>query len=171
MEAAAGGGLLDFEEEVFVVPVAPAPTQHRTDVAVDRFDFPEGDLLVAVVQDAVQMARQHPAELLEGRQPLPAESEEPVGEEAARRPLVGVGPELGQLLLEEVGLRQAAIEGKEVAEGLTLLPVQVHPAAQQEPALAPDEPAGLGPLPEELRPTRLIHRLTGMAQDGGPLIR
>src|SRR3972149_1579429 len=129
MEAAAGGGLLDFEEEVFVVPVAPAPTQHRADVAVDRFDFPEGDLLVAVVQDAVQMARQHSAELLGGRPPPPAGT-----------------------------------------EGLPLLPVQVHPAAQREPALAPDEPAGLGPLPEELRSAGLIHRLTGMAQDVGLVI-
>jgi len=98
---------------------------------------------VAVVQDAVQMSCQHPAELLEGGQPLPAEGEEPVGEEAAGCPLVGVGPELGQLLLEQIGLGQAAIEGEQVAEGLALLPVEVGPAAQQQPALAADERAGL----------------------------
>jgi len=77
-----------------VVPVASTAPQNRTDVAVDRFDLPEGDLLVAVVQDAVQMPRQHPAELLDGRQSLPPERQEPVGEEPARRALVGVGSEL-----------------------------------------------------------------------------
>lgn len=77
------------------------------------------------------MPRQHPAELLEGRQPLPPEGEEPVGEEAAGCPLVGVGPELGQLLLEQVGFGQPAVEGEEVAQGLAFLPVQVRPAPQR----------------------------------------
>jgi hypothetical protein len=42
MEVAAGGGLLDLEEEVFVVPVASTTPQHRRDVAVDRVDCPKG---------------------------------------------------------------------------------------------------------------------------------
>ena len=82
-----------------MIPIAPAPPQHGPDVAVDGFDFPEGDLLATVVQDAVQMPRQQAAELLEGRQPLPAQGEEPVGEEAVSGPLVGVGPELGPVAL------------------------------------------------------------------------
>ena len=36
-----------------MIAVAPAAPQHRSDVAVDRFDFPKGDLFVAVVEDAV----------------------------------------------------------------------------------------------------------------------
>ena len=44
-----------------MIPVAPPPPQHRADVAVDGLDLPEGDLLVAVAQDTVQMPRQHSA--------------------------------------------------------------------------------------------------------------
>ncbi len=79
-----------------MIPVAPPAPQHRPDVAVDRFDFPEGDLLVAVVQDTVQRLHQQPGELLDGAQPLPLQNEEPLGEEAARRALVGVTRELSQ---------------------------------------------------------------------------
>lgn len=43
------------------------------------------DLLVAVVDETLEMAQQA-AELLEGRQPLPAQGAEPGGQEAAGRP-------------------------------------------------------------------------------------
>jgi hypothetical protein len=45
--------------------ITVVPPKHRADVAIDRFDFPEGDILVAVFQDAGQMAHQQGAELLE----------------------------------------------------------------------------------------------------------
>src|SRR5262245_45774115 len=118
METPRGGGLADFEQQVPVIAVAAAAPQHRPDVAVDRFDFSEGDFLVAVVQDASQMSQQQGAELLKGRQPLPAQGEKPVGEEAEGRTLVGVAPELGELFLEQISLGQAAIEREQVAEGL-----------------------------------------------------
>src|SRR5262249_34825513 len=62
------GGLADFEEQVLVIAIPATPPEHRADVAVDRFHFAEGDLLVTVVQDPGQMAHQQGAELLEGRQ-------------------------------------------------------------------------------------------------------
>src|SRR5215831_8760481 len=65
------GGLADFEEQVLVIAIPATPPEHRADVAVDRFHFAEGNLLVTVVQDPGQMAHQQGAELLEGRQPLP----------------------------------------------------------------------------------------------------
>ncbi len=78
-----------------MIPIAAAPPQHRPDVAVDGLDFPDGDLLMAVVEDAVEMADEQEPELLKGGQPLPAEGEKPVRQEATRRRLVGVTPELG----------------------------------------------------------------------------
>src|SRR5215471_11122544 len=113
------GGLADFEEQVLVIAIPATPPEHRADVAVDRFHFAEGNLLVTVVQDPGQMAHQQGAELLEGRQPLPPQGEEPVGEEAIRRGLVGVGPELGELFLEQVGLGQTPVEGEQAAEGFS----------------------------------------------------
>jgi hypothetical protein len=107
---------------------------------------------VAVVQDPVQMARQQAAERLEGRHPLPAQGAEPDGQEAPGPALIGVGPELGELIAEEVGLGQPPVEGKERAERLAVVPVQVGPAPEQQSALAADQGAGLAALPEELRP-------------------
>src|SRR2546427_7992424 len=92
-----GGRPLDLEEQVLVIAVPPAASQHRPDVAVDRLDLPEGDRLVAVADDAVQVAGEQLAELLEGRQALPAQGLEPVGEKAAGRPPPGVHPEGGEV--------------------------------------------------------------------------
>ena len=39
-----------------MILVTPAAPQHRADVAVDRLDFPERDLLMAVVEDAIEMS-------------------------------------------------------------------------------------------------------------------
>ena len=50
-----------------MIPVPAPPAQQGPDVPVDRLDGAEGDLLVAVVQDPVEMARQQPAELREAR--------------------------------------------------------------------------------------------------------
>jgi hypothetical protein len=82
------------------------------------------------------MPRQQAAELLEGRQPLPPQGAEPGSQEAPGPALVGVGPQLGELIAEEVGLGQPPVEGEEFAERLAVLAVQVGPAAEQQPALA-----------------------------------
>jgi hypothetical protein len=109
-----------------VIPVAAPAAQHGPDVPVDRLDGAEGDFLVAVVQDPVPMPRQQAAELLEGQQPLPPQGAEPGGQEASGPALIGVGPQLGELVSEEVGLGQPPVEGKELAERLAVLPVQVR---------------------------------------------
>ena len=41
-----------------MIPVAAAPPQQGPDVAVDRLDLPERDLLVAVGEDTVAMPQQ-----------------------------------------------------------------------------------------------------------------
>src|SRR5437899_2443505 len=78
---------------------------------------------------------------LEGRQPLPPQGAEPGGQEASGPPLIGVGPQLGELVSEEVGLGQPPVEGKELAERLAVVTVQVGPAPEQQPALAADQGA------------------------------
>src|SRR5207249_7371653 len=95
-----GGRPLDLEEQVLEIAVASTAPEHGADVAVDGFDGSEGNLLVAVVEEAVEMPGEEPTELLEGRQPLPPQGPEPGGEETPRGSLVGVGPQLGELLLE-----------------------------------------------------------------------
>jgi len=148
-----------------VIAVPTAAPQHRPDVTVDGLDGAEGDRLVAVVEDPLEMAREQRAQLAEGGQPLPPQGLQPAGQEAPGRAGVAVAPELGQLLLEEVRLGQAPVEGEEVPEGLAIRPVEIGPTAQEQPPLAADQPAGRSPLPEELRPARLVQRLTGVAED------
>lgn len=72
-----------------MVAVAAAAPDQGPEVAVDRLHHTEGDLVAAVVQDAVDVVVDRPGELLEGRQPLPTEAEQPLDEEARRRSLVG----------------------------------------------------------------------------------
>ena len=62
MTVTRGGGPLNLEEEVRVIPVAPGAPQHGPDVAVDRLDLAERDRLVAVADDAVQVAGEQAAE-------------------------------------------------------------------------------------------------------------
>src|SRR5437899_2772101 len=92
-----GGGPLHLQEQVLVIAVTPAPAEHGTDVGVDGLDGSEGDLLVAVVEDTVEVSGEKPTQLLEGRQALPAQGLEPRGEESSSRPFVGVRPQVGEL--------------------------------------------------------------------------
>ena len=116
-----------------MIAVAPPPPKHGPNVAVDRFDFAERNLLVAVVQDARQMPHEQRTDFLKRGQALPAEGEEPVGKEAIGGGLVGVASELGELLLEQVRCGQAAVEREQTTEGFALLAVEVGPAAQRAP--------------------------------------
>jgi hypothetical protein len=70
-------GLLDFEQEVLVIPVATAPAKHGPDVAVDGLDLPERNLLVAVGKESVEMAAKELSDLVEGGQALPAQRADP----------------------------------------------------------------------------------------------
>ena len=75
-----------------MIAVAPAAAEHGANVTVDGLDGAEGNLLVAVVEDAVEVPGEEPTQLLEGRQALPAQGPEPRGEEPPSRSFVGVRP-------------------------------------------------------------------------------
>ena len=133
-----------------MIAVAPTATEHRPDVAVDGLDFAERDLDVAVGQDAVEVPAQELGDLVEGRQPLPAQGANPGGQEAPRGPLVDVVPEVGQLLLEEMRFGQATVEGQELADVLALAAVEIAPRVEQQPPLAAQGRPGRAALAEEL---------------------
>ena len=104
-----------------MVTIAATAADDRADVGVDGFDDPEGDRVAAVAEDAVEMSLQRRGELLKRWQPLPADAAHPVGEEPARGPFVGVGPEPLDVFLEKVGFKQSAIERKGLGERPALL--------------------------------------------------
>ncbi len=84
---------------------------------------------------SVEVASEQPAELLESRQALPAQGPKPGGERPPGRPFVGGRPQVGELLIEQIGLGLAAVEGEELAEGLPPRAIQVGPAPERQPAL------------------------------------
>ena len=127
--AAVGRGPLHLEEQVRVIPVPPTSAKHGADVPVDGLDHPEGDLHVAIGQDAIQVGQEQLRQLLEGGEPLPPEGQEPGGQEAASVRLVRVRPELRQLIPEQVRLGQAAVDREEVRSGSAAGPGPGGPTA------------------------------------------
>jgi hypothetical protein len=105
-------------------------------------------------EDPVQVGAEQLRERLEGREPLPPKRQAPRGQEAAGVRLVRIGPELRQVGPEQIGLGQPAVDREEAAEGLLLVPRQVGPPGEEQPALAPHQPAEPAALPEELGPAR-----------------
>jgi hypothetical protein len=82
MTMTGGGGALDLEQQVLVITVAPAPAKHGTDVGVDGLDRSERDLLLAVVQEAVEVLGEEldmspGMQILTWRIPLPVPSRRP----------------------------------------------------------------------------------------------
>ncbi len=71
---------------------------------------------------------------------------------------------MGQLLLQEVGLGQPAVQGQELLAQSAFAVLQVRPAAQQ-PALPSQQAAGRAALAEALGPAGLIERFVDVAQD------
>ena len=133
-----------------MIAVASTATEHRPAVAVDGFDFAERDLDVAVGQDAVQVTAQELGDLVEGRQPLPAQRADPDGEEAPRGSRVGVISEVRQLFLEEMRFGETTVEGEELSDFLALAAVEIAPRAEQQPPFATHERAARAALAEEL---------------------
>jgi hypothetical protein len=73
-----------------VVAIAAATADERAQVAVDGLDDTEGDLVPTVGEDSFEVVVEGSCELLEGGQALPAQAQQPVDEEAKRRPFVAV---------------------------------------------------------------------------------
>jgi len=92
-----------------VIPVPPPSAKHGADVPVDGLDHPEGDLHVAVRQDAIQVGQEQLRQFLEGGEPLPPQGPEPGGQEAAGMRRIRVRPELRQLIPEQVRFGQVRI--------------------------------------------------------------
>ena len=112
-----------------MVTISATPPNDRADVGVDRLDDSEGELVAAVAQDAFQVSLEHGGELLESRQPLPAQTPHPVLEETTGSSFVGVTPQALDLLLEEVGFEQPPVEGEDLVELAALGSVEVCPAS------------------------------------------
>src|SRR5947209_8643926 len=68
---------LRLEQQIAEILVAAAPSKKGFDVAIDGFHHSEAYLGAAVIQDSVQMIRQHLGESLKGWQALPAQLIDP----------------------------------------------------------------------------------------------
>jgi hypothetical protein len=75
--------------------------------------------LTSTAEDAFEVPLQRRGQLLERRQSLPADAAHPVVEEAASGTLVGVAPQALDLLFEEVGFEQSAVEREGLVPSVT----------------------------------------------------
>ena len=66
------GRLLNFEEQILMIAVAPTAAKHRPDVAVDGFDLAERHLDVAGGEDALEVTTEELGDLEKSRESLPA---------------------------------------------------------------------------------------------------
>src|SRR5712692_1135865 len=111
------------------------------------------------------MTTEELGDLVEGREPLPAQRLDPGGQEAPRRAFVGVVPEVRQLLLEQVGFGEPTVEREELLEIQPLTPLEIAPGAEQQPPLPAQQRPGRAALAEELGPPCFVQRVVDVAQD------
>ena len=102
--------------------------------------------------------------LLEGPEPLPLELLLPAGEELARPAFTPIGPELPELLLEQVGGGQALVGAQQLLERAATGQREIGAVGEQRIALALDEGPVLRRHPLVLGAADLIHRVGQMAQ-------
>jgi hypothetical protein len=93
------GHALGLEQQVAEILVAATPPNETFDVAVDGFHHTEAYFGAAVVQDPVQVIRQHKGKFLKGCQPLPAQLIDPTVQIAHHGPFIAVGPQALQAFL------------------------------------------------------------------------
>jgi hypothetical protein len=105
---------LGLEQKVAEIFVPAAPSNEAFDVAVDGFHHTEAYFGAAVVQDPVQVIRQHKGKFLKGCQPLPAQLIDPTMQIAHHGPFIAVGPQPFQTFLQKVGFHYPPVEGEQL---------------------------------------------------------
>src|SRR5262245_22993871 len=140
-----------------------------SDAAVVALKGGVGHAVACPGDDAVDMAHQHVVEVDERSDPRPVEQGAPSAEERAHPLLGGVGPGVLELLLEQVGLEQAAVHDQQRHE-LAAAPAREAPVlGQEQPLLAADRVAVGAAAPEELPSANLLDRLGQVALDVEPV--
>ena len=137
------------------------------DLVVESLDKAERDLVLrsAVGSDTLPMAIDHLGELHVGWQALPLGAIAPVLEEAPRKALALIRPELAEGLLEQVGGTQALLGSEQGLERLPAVCAQVLLARQPGGLLTQNVTALLAGQPGIFALADLVERLTQVAHD------
>ena len=90
----------------------------HANLVIQSLDEAELDLVpgYAICRDALPVPFDQGGKLLEGPEPLPLELFLPAGEELASPAFTAIGPELPELLLEQVGGGQALVGPEQLPE-------------------------------------------------------
>ncbi len=109
--------------EVVLVPEPVAAALDHTDLVVHPLDKAERYFVLrpAIGSDAFPVPLHQLRKLLEGTEPLPAQGAAPPVEELPCPHLAPIIPELGELLLQDVGRVEPLVGCKERLERATLL--------------------------------------------------
>ncbi len=160
-------GRENLQPQVCLIPIAIGAPLNHTNFVIQSLDEAELDRIpwMAIGHDAVPVPLDQGGKFLKRPEPLPLELLLPTGEELARPPFTTVGPELPELLLEQVGGGQALVGPQQLPKRAAAGQCEIGTVGEQRVALALDERAVLRRDPFVLGPANLIHRVGQMAQD------
>lgn len=101
----------NLEPQVLLVPIAIGAPLNHANLVIQTFDEPQLDLVAmsAIHGDTLPVPFDQRGKLLEGPEPLPFELLAPTAEALPRPAFAAIGPELPELLLEQVGGGQALV--------------------------------------------------------------
>src|SRR5690348_8896172 len=157
--------MIEDQHQVIWITIAMRSLADGTYTAVVAFEGSVGQPVAGPSNDAIDMTHQHVVEPDERGEPRPVEQLAPSLEELAHALLGRVGPSVLELLLEQVGLEQAAIHGQQLHELATPASRQAPVLGQEQPLLAADRVAVDASTSEELLPAYLLDRLGQIALD------
>jgi len=113
-----GTGLNDLELHVFHVPVAVGPSNDVASFQIRCFNVSEGNLLVAMGQNAIKMLFHHACKLLVGLQTAPLKLVYPSSKELKGPGPGGIRPQVVKRFFQQVGLEQSLIGSKKLVQCL-----------------------------------------------------
>ena len=160
-------GRQNLEPEILLIPIAIGAPLNHTNLVIQSFDESQLDLVAgrAIRRDAVPVPLDQGGKFLKRPEPLPFELLLPADKKLAGPAFPAIGPELAELLLEQVGGGQSLVGPEQLPKRAAPGQREIGPMGEQRIALALDEGAVLQGHPFVLSPTDLIHRVGQMAQD------
>ena len=156
-----------LEPHGLLIPIAIGAPLNHANLVIQALDDAELDLVAgrAIRRDARPVPFDQGGKFLEGPEPLPFELLLPANNKLASPARAAIGPELSELLLEQVGRGPALGGPQQLPERPAARQCEIGPMGEQRVALALDEGAGLRRAPLILGAADLIHGVGQMTQD------
>ena len=106
--------MIEHQHQVIGIPVTMGSLANGAYTAIVAFEGSIGQAMACPGNNPIDMTHQHVVELNEGLETRPVEQAAPPLKELPHALFRRVGPRVSELLLEQIGLEQAAVHGQEL---------------------------------------------------------